>query len=68
MKINEEKPLILKMKEVEQNIAKTINEAGLPAFLLVKILEGYYNELQSLANKEAEIALKKYSESSQKEK
>lgn len=68
MKINEEKPLILKMKEAEQNIAKTINEAGLPAFLLVKILEGYYNELQSLANKEAEIALKKYSESSQKEK
>lgn len=60
MKNNSEKPLIIKIIEAEKNITKAINEAELPAFLLVKIIESYYNELQTLSAKEKDAAFKEY--------
>lgn len=61
-----EKPLTLKMREIEEQIVKMINESGIPIFILKNSFEKIYNQLISLEQKEYEIAKKEY-ESSLKE-
>lgn len=43
-----EKPLNLRIEEVKNQIANTINEAKLPAYLLKPIIKDFYMQLQNL--------------------
>ena len=47
-----EKPLTIKLKEVEEQIVKVINESGLPPCLLLNIIGGINFQLQELDSKE----------------
>ncbi len=43
-----EKPLNLRIEEVKNQIANTINEANLPAYILKPIIKDFYMQLQNL--------------------
>ena len=43
-----EKPITLKIEELKQDVINTINESGLPVFLLDYVLKGLYDELHIL--------------------
>lgn len=58
-----EKPLVLKTREIEEQIVKMINESGIPIFILKNSIEKIYNQLISLEQKEYEIAKKEYENS-----
>lgn len=42
------KPLNLRIEEVKNQIANTINEANLPAYILKPIIKDFYMQLQNL--------------------
>ena len=61
------KPIILAIKETEEEIEKIINNAGLPAFFLRYILEKIEKDLVVIEQKEIDIASQKYNEELEKE-
>lgn len=61
------KPLILKKKEIEEQIVKMINESGIPIFILKNSIEKIYNQLISLEQKEFDTAKKEYENCLKKE-
>ena len=54
------KPANLIMEETKENIAKVVNESGLPAFLLEPILKDLYNQVNILKQQELEQSKKQY--------
>lgn len=47
-----EKPLILKVKDLENRMVATINNAGIPAFIIKPIIEKILNQLNMLEQQE----------------
>lgn len=47
-----EKPLILKVKDLENKIVATINNAGISAFIIKPIIEKILNQLNVLEQQE----------------
>lgn len=43
-----DKPLTIKLKEVEEQLVKVVNESGLPPCLLLNIVGGIENQLKNL--------------------
>ena len=46
------KPLTIARQEFLENIAKTINESGLPAFIIGDVLSGVLSEVRTLAERQ----------------
>ena len=61
-----EKPIILKLKELEEEIIKLINCSEIPAFILKPMFEKLLNQLQIIEQEELESETKKYNEQLQK--
>lgn len=61
-----EKPIILKLKELEEGIIKLINSSEIPAFILKPMFEKLLNQLQIIEQEELESETKKYNEQLQK--
>lgn len=61
------KPLILKKKELEENLVKLINESEVPAFIILPIIEKINNQLIDL-DKEDYLKTKEEYEKSLMEK
>ncbi len=59
-KTNTQKPLIIAYKECRENIIKSVNESGLPSFLLESILSQLLAEVHENARIEYESAEKIY--------
>lgn len=57
-----EKPMILKLKEFEDNIIQLINESNIPSFILKNTIEKILNQLQIIEQQELENAIKLYNE------
>lgn len=66
-----EKPITLKVEELKENIAATLNESGLPIFLLDYIIKDLYNEIHILSEnqllKDKQSYAKSQEESEQEE-
>ena len=60
---DKDKPIILAIKEMEDNIIKIINESGIPAFFINRIFERIGGVLKAMSDEE----LKKVSEEYYKE-
>lgn len=60
-----EKPLTLTINETHEEIVKIINNSNLPAYILKKILEDIYKQIEILDNQEIEN-YKKESEKNEK--
>lgn len=58
-----EKPLVLKLRETEEQIVKIINESKVPNFVLKNSIEKIYNQIITLEQKEYEIAKQDYEKS-----
>ncbi len=58
-----EKPLILKIKELDESLIQLVNNAGLPAFILARSLEKLLTELKQLEASELKNATEKYNSS-----
>ena len=56
-----DKPIILEIKETEDNFIKLINDSNLPAFFLIRIIEKLYKELQPLEQNEISKVKEQYS-------
>lgn len=54
-----EKPLTIKVKEVEEQIIKVINESGLPPFILLQIMNGITSQIQEIDTKEVNDYIRK---------
>lgn len=63
-----QKPLILLYKECNDNLINVINNSGLPAFLLERIIKDLYMELQSKSKLEYNSSLQYYEKNRIKEK
>lgn len=63
-----EKPLNLRIEEVRNQIANTINEANLPAYILKPIVKDFYTQLQNLEQQELIQAQRQYEKSLNEEK
>lgn len=63
-----EKPLNLRIEEVRNQIANTINEANLPAYILKPIVKDFYTQLQNLEQQELIQAQRQYEKSLNKQK
>lgn len=63
-----EKPLNLKIEEIRNQIANTINEANLPAYILKPIVKDFYTQLQNLEQQELIQAQRQYEKSLNEEK
>ncbi len=61
-----DKPIILAIKETEEEIVKIINKVGLPAFFLRYILDRIEKDLILIEQNELDVALKKYNEDLEK--
>lgn len=59
---NQKKPLILIRQECFDTIVKTINNSGLPAFIIEPMLRDILTEIQANVRKEYESSLKWYKE------
>ena len=62
------KPANLIVEETKENIVKTINESGLPPFLLEPVLKDLYNQVSILKQQELEKSKREWEESLKKEK
>ena len=62
------KPANLIMEETKENIAKVVNESGLPPFLLEPILKDLYNQVSILKQQELEKSRQEYENSLNQEK
>lgn len=49
--------LIIKNKEVKEVFVNTINNSGLPAFILKSILKDLYNELEKIDEQQLQVAI-----------
>ena len=61
------KPANLIVEETKENIVKTINESGLPPFLVEPILKDLYNQISILKQQELEQSKKQYEDSLKQE-
>lgn len=61
-----EKPIILKLKEFEEETIKLINSSEIPAFILKPTFEKILSQLQMIEQEELESETKKYNEQLQK--
>lgn len=61
------KPANLLVEETKENIVKTINESGLPPFLVEPILKDLYNQINILKQQELEQSKKQYEDSLKQE-
>lgn len=50
--------IILKEREVREKIVETINNSGLPAFVLKNIIKELYDQLSNIEQQQYEEALK----------
>lgn len=50
--------LIIKEREFKENIVKTINDSGLPAFMLKPIIKDLYGQLEVIEQQQYAEALK----------
>lgn len=57
------KPTTLLMEEFKQNMAKLINDSGLPAFVVEYIIKDLYTEISQLAMQVAEQEKAEYVQS-----
>ena len=62
------KPANLIVEETKENIVKTINESGLPPFLVEPILKDLYNQISILKQQELEKSKQEYENSLNQEK
>lgn len=62
------KPANLIVEETKENIVKTINESGLPPFLVEPIIKDLYNQVSILKQQELEQSKKQYEDSLKQEK
>lgn len=62
------KPANLITEETREKIVNTINESGLPPFLLEPIIKDIYNQVSLLKQKELEKSKRDYEENIKKEK
>lgn len=62
IELEKEKPIILKLKDFESKLITLVNEANLPAFLLVNVVNDLYRELLLLKSNEIEVATREYYE------
>ena len=62
------KPAILVIEETKENIINTINESGLPPFLVEPIIKDLYNQINILKQQELEQSKKQYEDSLKQEK
>lgn len=56
----DKKPTSLVIKEIEDKLVKTINESGLPAFIIKPILKGLYDEVKILCQQQYEADKAQY--------
>ena len=63
---NIQKPIILKIKELGNQIIELINNSELPAFFLIRIVEKVYKELQPLELQELKLAQEEYDKPKEK--
>lgn len=63
-----EKPLTIKLKEVEEQLVKVINESGLPPCLLLNIVGDIAKQLQELDSKEIDDYVREQNMSQAKKK
>lgn len=56
------KPMTVIVKDTKEELAKTINECGLPAFILEPILQDFLTEVRIIAQKQYESDKAKYEE------
>lgn len=63
-----EKPTILKIKEVEEEIVKIINNSKLPAFILKPIIEKILRQIEILEEQELINETNNYNEALNNEK
>ena len=56
------KPLTMIVKDTKDELAKTINECGLPAFILESILQDFLTEVRVIAQKQYESDKVRYEE------
>ena len=61
------KPMILKVKDMEDEIVKLISESNLPIFVVEASINEIHRQLVSLKNQEIIEATKKYNETQKKE-
>ena len=61
------KPANLIMEKTKENIAKVVNESGLPPFLLEPILKDLYNQVSILKQQELEKSRQEYENSLKQE-
>ena len=47
-----EKPLTIRIKEIEEQIVKVVNESGLPPYILLNITNDISTQLQDIISKE----------------
>jgi hypothetical protein len=47
-----EKPLTIRIKEIEEQIVKVVNESGLPPYVLLNITNDISTQLQDIISKE----------------
>jgi len=47
-----EKPLTIRVKEIEEQLIKVINESGLPPFILLNIMGNITSQIQEIDTKE----------------
>ncbi len=62
-----DKPLILAIKETEDNIIKVINESGIPAFFINRIFERLGAVLKTMSDEEIKQASESYNEEKKQE-
>lgn len=43
-----EKPITIKIQELKENLAKLINESGLPSYIIEPIIKDFYQEIYKL--------------------
>ena len=54
------KPIVVARHDFMTALAETINGAGLPAFVVIEVLERTLSELQKMADKELRDGIRQY--------
>lgn len=62
-----EKPLSVTMTEIKTNIAKIINESGVPMYILEPIVRDIYEQICKVGNQQMEREAKEWEESQKEE-
>lgn len=55
-----EKPINIRVKEIEETMVNLINESNIPAFIMKNVIEKIYNQLVKLEQKELEISMSEW--------